>query len=218
VRTLARVGSIAIAAVDVGNVANTGWWQISSSGAEQGGRDLNDLATLLADDLTRGEKVALGFEAPLFIPLPSSTEGLGRQRIGEVGRPWCAGAGASTLAFGLQEAAFVLTALARKTHHPIRGGLDLAGLASDQFDLVLWEAFVSGPAKDRTAADPHIADARAAAIEFQRRYRSGHVTSDISETEVVSLGGAVLLGAGLSTDLTLLSAPCTVVKPPAVPT
>jgi len=190
------VHSIAIAVVDVGKVANTGWWHISISDGQCGGRDLNELATKLAKDLSDGVKVALGFEAPMFIPRASATAGLGRQRVGEAGRPWCAGAGATALAFGLQEAAFVLTDLALQIRRPIRAGLDLARLASNEL------------------AEPHIADARAAAVEFQRRYRSGAIVSDISESEVISLGGTALLVAGLTRDTTLVTVPCTVVKAP----
>ena len=210
------MSSVAVAVVDVGKVANTGWWHISVSNDQCGGHDLNEFVTYLLRDLSTGGKVALGFEAPMFIPLPSSTEGIGRQRVGDAGMPWCFGAGTIALAFGLQEAAFVLTALAQQSRQTIRAGLDMSRLASDELDLVVWEAFVSGAAKDHAAADPHVADARAAAVEFERRYGYAGFASDISENQVISLAGAALLAAGLTTDTTLVTSPCMVVKAPAV--
>ncbi|MBF6302547.1 hypothetical protein IU459_34150 [Nocardia amamiensis] len=204
---------LVIAAVDVGKLANVGWWRIAEVEAS-GGRDLDDLVTSLAADLNEGRPVALGFEAPLFIPNPSSTGGLGRQREGEAGRPWCAGAGTITLAFGVQQASYVAHRIAGTLHRPIRAGVDAESLLDGSLDLLIWEAFVSAGSKDRAAADPHISDARAAAEEFQRRAATGHVRSDIAATQVLNLVAAALLASGLATDTSLLTSPCVVVKSP----
>ncbi len=79
---------LVVAAVDLGSLANIGWWRVDADGLDAGGRDLNALAELLVADLSVGASVALGFEAPLFLPRPSSTSGLNRQRLGDRGRPW----------------------------------------------------------------------------------------------------------------------------------
>ncbi|MGK8553767.1 hypothetical protein [Nocardia gipuzkoensis] len=204
---------LVVAAVDVGKLANVGWWRIAGVEAS-GGRDLDDLVTSLAADLGEGRPVALGFEAPLFIPNPSATGGLGRQREGEAGRPWCAGAGTITLAFGVQQASYVMHRIAGTLRHPIRAGVDPDSLLSGALDLLIWEAFVSAGSKDRTAADPHISDARAAAEEFQRRAATGHVRSDVADTRVLNLAAAALLASGLAADTALLTSPCVVVKSP----
>ncbi|WP_040783664.1 hypothetical protein [Nocardia pneumoniae] len=204
---------LVVAAVDVGKLANVGWWRIAGVEAS-GGRDLDDLVTSLAADLDGRRPVALGFEAPLFIPNPSATGGLGRQRVGEAGRPWCAGAGTIALAFGVQQASYVMHRLAETLHRPIRAGVDAASLLSGSLDLLVWEAFVSAGSKDRTAVDPHISDARAAAEEFQRRATTGRIRSDVADTQVLNLVAAALLASGLAADTSLLTSPCVVVKSP----
>lgn len=208
-RTVSRV----VAVVDVGSIRNLGWWRRGPDGAA-GGADLDTLAALLAADLAAGRAVALGLEAPLFVPVPDTPDRIGRQRAGEAGRPWCAGAGTSALAFGIQETAYLTQRIAAQASGPLRTGVDPSAYLADALDLLLFEAFVSAAAKDRTATDPHIADARAAAEEFHRRASTGTITSDITAPTVLNLAVAALLSSGLSDDLGLLSEPCVVVKAP----
>lgn len=80
--------------------------------------------------------------------------------------------------------------------------------------LVVWEAFVSGKAKHRSAADPHIDDARVAVAEFASRLAEGDVLSDIDEPNVLNLAGAALLASGLTEDVALLTQACVVVRAP----
>jgi hypothetical protein len=56
---------------------------------------------------------------------------------------------------------------------------------------------VSGKAKDRSATDPHIDDARRAVNEFRARLTSGKVWSDIDEPAVLTLTVAALLTSDL---------------------
>jgi hypothetical protein len=86
------MSELVVAAVDVGAVRNIGYWRDSADGSG-GGTKLEELAAQVAADLDLGRRVALGFEAPLFVPMPEDSDGLNRQRTGERGRPWCAGAG-----------------------------------------------------------------------------------------------------------------------------
>jgi hypothetical protein len=62
---------VIVVAVDVGELANIGWRRREASGKSSGGRDLYDLVEVVAADLGAGIPVALGFEAPLFIPRPA---------------------------------------------------------------------------------------------------------------------------------------------------
>ncbi|MCE5292440.1 MAG: hypothetical protein LLG14_24845 [Nocardiaceae bacterium] len=204
-----------VAAVDVGALKNVGWWRIGPSLAA-GGRDLDSLADALAGDLNLGRSVALGIEAPLFIPSPTSTTGLCRQRNGEAGRPWCAGAGTAALAIGTQQTAYLLNRIASLLDMPPRVGIDATDFLAGSLDLLVWEAFVSAGSKDRSADDPHVWDARAAAEEFERRATTGTIHTDIVDADVLNLAAAALLAAGLTTDLSLLSQPCVVVRPPVV--
>ena len=130
----------------------------------------------------------MGFEAPLFIPRPSSTLGLSRQRVGDRGRPWSAGAGTGALALGIQQAAYVFACLAER----IRPRVSFApsALIEGGAELLIWEAFVSGNAKDRNAVDPHVDDARLAVAEFARRLAHGDVYSDVDEPLVLNLAAA----------------------------
>jgi hypothetical protein len=92
--------------------------------------------------------------------------------------------------------------------------LEPAALTNPTVNFVLWEAFVTGKAKDKSALEPHIADARAAVLELARRLDTGHVESDIASEAVFSLIGAAALRARLSTDLDLLDTACLVIKAP----
>lgn len=205
-----------IAAVDVGARANIGWW-VEDPGGGRGGNDLDELTGLLVGACNDGAPVALGFEAPLFIPAVDEIDRLGRQRVGERGRPWSAGAGTAALAMGFQQCTYVLTGLAGRMDRPLPVSVDAADLAAGEPVLVLWEAFVSGAGKDRDSLDPHVSDARAAVTEFAARLAAGPVASDIEDTQVVSLVGAAVLAAGLTDDLSLLRQPCPVIRVPDLP-
>lgn len=55
-----------------------------------------------------GVKVARGFECPLWVPVPDDPSGLTAGRAADGNRAWSAGAGASALAAGLTETAWIL--------------------------------------------------------------------------------------------------------------
>lgn len=203
---------ISVIAVDVGSPLNIGWWRDSPSQHSTSGRDLDSLVDAVSSDLLAGRAIALGFEAPLFVPAPSTQAGLNRQRVGEKGWPWCAGAGAGALALGIQQSAYVFTTLAVRVHPRVT--FDPSALMSGEANLLVWEAFVSGKSKNRAAADPHVDDARLAVLEFRRRLSTGTVGSDIDDTAVLNLAAAGLLASGLTDDTQLLHQPCVVVAPP----
>ena len=210
------IGPDVIAALDVGSVSkgNVGWCH-RHKGEELTGRDLDDLGRVISDDLASGLRVALGFEAPLFVPLPDTEQELCKARSGEGSRPWSAAGGLGSMGIAVQESAYVLGVIASRLSLPITVAVEADGLVDPNVKLVLWEAFVSGKAKDMTSADPHIADARAAVAELARRIESNDVASDVSGGgSVFSLIGAAVLRSGLSADLSLLSTECLVVKAP----
>lgn len=203
---------INVIAVDVGSLLNIGWWRVAASGESSFGRDLDGFVDVIAADLLRGDAVAAGFEAPLFIPRPTSMAGLNRQRIGDHGRPWSAGAGTGALALGVQQVAYVFARLADMARP--RVSFAPSALIHGNADLLVWEAFVSGKAKNRTAVNPHVDDARLAVDEFLRRLALGDVYSDIQEPLVLSLAAAGLIASGLTDDVEMLKQACVVVKPP----
>ena len=201
-------------AIDVGRIDRIGWYVIGPTG-ERGGESIDDLADELVAALDRGEQVALGLEAPMFVPVPSTPAQIGRQRDGENGRPWSVGAGATVLAFGLQECAYLLCAVAERGAVRPRVGFDPTGLHDGSIDLLVWEAFVSGkakPPKGSVIPLPHQEDARAAATAFIARWAGGTIGSDVSCPRPLNLAAASLIASGLSDDPRLLTAPCLVVK------
>lgn len=204
-----------IAAVDVGSVArgNIGWCHLAD-GAEQTGRRLDEIAEVVADDLNAGRRVALGFEAPLFIPLPDDEDALCKARRGEGSHAWSAAAGLGALALAAQEATYVLTRIANNVAERPTVSMEVAAFHDPGVGMVLWEAFVTGKGKDRSNPDPHVADARAAVRELVQRLEAGDVASDVDHDEVLSIIGAAVLRSGLSQDLGLLGAGCIVIKAP----
>jgi hypothetical protein len=71
-------------------------------------QDPDLLVERLAEDLKNECSVALGFEAPLFIPIPQLSSSLSRSRSGEGPRAWSASAGLSVTSLCLHQAAWIL--------------------------------------------------------------------------------------------------------------
>src|SRR5688572_4794606 len=74
-------------------------------------QDPDLLVDRLAQDLNRNCSVALGFEAPLYIPVPQLSSDLSRARPGEAQRAWSAPVGLSVAALCLHQAAWILRAV-----------------------------------------------------------------------------------------------------------
>lgn len=203
-----------LAAIDVGRVANVGWWHHQGRQGV-GGHDLDELCGLLSSDLAKGEQVALGFEAPLWVPLAKTVADLGKQRPGEGNRSWGASAGAAVLACGLQQSTYVLTEIARASPRAT-ATIDAVGWHDGDAQLLIWEAFVSGLAKDPHAEDPHVADAQAAVMELERRLTTGELRSDLEGDRAISIAGLAIHLAGLGHDASLLSTPTLVIKAPVL--
>ncbi len=207
---------VVVAVLDVGSAARTGWWRSPFDGPPTEGRHVDALCSELIRDLGGGGAVALGFEAPLWMPYAHKAARLGKARPDE--HPsWSAGAGATVLASGIQQMTYVLHRLAAETNeHPPAATLNPAELRSGDAQLLIWEAFVSGRAKDRSAAEPHISDARAAGQEFVRRWQSDSIRSDLGDADAISLAGLALVLSGLRTDLGVLAIAPIVVRAPAL--
>jgi len=130
--------SLVVAVVDVGAPQNIGWWrQVEGDG--RGGTNLDELGLLLAEDLNAGRSVALGFEAPMFIPRPFTADRLSRGRVGEGRWPWSGGPGTSVLASGIQQSTYLLSTLRVNVERLPQVGYDLAVLAGPYPRLVVWE-------------------------------------------------------------------------------
>lgn len=202
-----------VVAVDVGSVrTNFAWAGLDLPGRHpvgEGGTHPEGAALAVLEAIDAGRPVALGFEAPLMVPVSpvSPVEGwrtLGQARQGETvdgrSRPWSAGAGSGALATGLVQMAWILERVGGKralgcTTRPDRW---LAGDA----ELFVWEAFVSGAGKPvPTGITQHAADAAAAADTFADRLEEGTLrTSDVvcAPSSSFNLAAAAAAYAGLS--------------------
>jgi hypothetical protein len=105
-----------IAVVDIGKPgANFGWAMVGDTTAE--GTDIDVCVQTLAAALRNGP-LALGFEAPMFVPIRTDPKRLTAARSGEFGkglpsRPFSASAGATSLVTGMVVVSYILNALLR---------------------------------------------------------------------------------------------------------
>jgi hypothetical protein len=192
---------------DIGSVqsGNFGWW----SQAEAFGTKPSELANHVAALLNEGHPVALGFECPLFVPLPESELRLTSARPGEGSRAWSAGAGCGALATGIVQVAWVLTEVRRILGRIVPVHLQWSSFQAAGHGLFLWEAFVTGSAK--TAS--HTSDAHAGARAFIQSLPNPEAANAVvCESEVHSLIGAALLRTGWSEDISILKQPCLVLR------
>lgn len=194
---------------DIGSIRaqNFAWARHHPGDGFSDGTDIVDLAVAVAKDLSLGLRVALGFECPLFVPIPDDPMGLTSARCGEGTRPWCAGAGAGALATGLTEVVWVLREIRRLLSAPVAASLDRATFEHGA-GLYLWEALISGSAKGKT----HVDDARIGVRAFLASLPDPVAHNAIQEKNVYSLIGAALLRSEWSADLSLLRSACVVIR------
>lgn len=205
--------SPAIYCADIGSVANRrfGWARTEAAGHEierhRGGTEIDELVDAVSADLIAGRTVALGFECPLYLPVPEQALQLGRARAGEGNRSWSAGAGAGALATGAVQVAWTLRELRRRVPRT-PALLEWRAFVRAGRGLFLWEAFVT----DRAKAATHVDDATVAVTAFRDALADLDAANAVSGERPISLLGAALLWSGWSDDLALLRTPCLVIK------
>ncbi len=192
----ASMDDLVVFCADVGSVrsGNFGWACNSFPVDIVQARDRSSpahLAEAVAAQLCLGGPVALGFECPLFVPVPESADMLGAARPGEGNRAWSAGAGTGALATGLVQAAWVLAAIRSRCTDTV---LHLAWepFAHAGRGLLIWEAFVSATAKGLT----HVDDAAIAVEAFVRALPDPRTASTITAERPLSLAGAAAMWSG----------------------
>lgn len=195
---------------DLGSVArgNFGWFGRLTTGQSASGTDMPKLATAVSDRLNRGEVVALGFEAPMFVPFRDDPARLTKRRNGETNPNWIGGPGSAVLATGLAQVPWILREMKSKMKVTGRPTLRWEVFAAGEANLLLWEAFVSGSAKGRD----HVDDARIAVNAFRKVLPNPVQKNAISEPVVTCLVGAALLRTGWASDVGLLAESCLVIK------
>jgi hypothetical protein len=90
----------------------------------------------------------------------------------------------------------------------VRVTLDWRSFTADPQGLFLWEAFVTGAAKKAT----HVEDATVAVAAFLEALPNPPGRNVVHEERVLSLIAAAALWSGITSDATLLSSPCVVLR------
>jgi hypothetical protein len=206
-----------VAVIDIGKPGRNLGWAVDEPSDD--GTDLDACIDVLAAALSK-DALALGFEAPQFVPFRHDQTMLTQARQGDCGpglapRAFSAGPGATVLVTSLVIVPYVLHRL-RERVPAATATLEWRRPMTEPGQLLLWEAFVSDQRKDtitRHVETRHVEDARLAIADF--RLGIGHPASfksSVTTPECLSLLGLALLRTGWSTDLALLSTPCLVVR------
>lgn len=208
---------------DIGSVRGKrfGWARVDPARAveRECGKKINDLASAVAQDLTRGP-VSLGFECPLWVPVPAGDESseLGRARANEGSHAWSAGAGAAVTATSLVQIPWILQAV-RAQAPGLSAYLNWSKFREAGAGLHLWEVFVSGEGKSGLGLDlaadldKDVKDSVIGAELFVDLLPDPTVANAVEPAGAVhSLIGAALIRSGWSDDATLLAKPCLVLK------
>ncbi|CAN5654099.1 hypothetical protein BH24ACT22_BH24ACT22_06730 [soil metagenome] len=213
----------AIYACDVGSTraGNFGWVRVEPDTPKEikGCSDICALVTKIKEDLEHGYSIALGFEAPLFIPVPQSADDLSRGRQGEGNRPFSAQAGAYVTTLSMHQAAWVLREIYCSCGGTCTFMLNPQDWSPNKSRPILfcWEAFVAGSSKGEGGKQSHIQDAATAAMAFLRREEDLINSNAVTVEHPFSLIGAAALWSGWSTDLKILHHDQTLVIKPSKP-
>jgi len=170
-----------------------------------------DLVGDIAARISERESVALGIEAPLFIPVPNDKANLSKGRVNERDRSWAAPAGGYVAALAVHQCAWLLRELYGSCGQLCRITAEPEAWyrrAVTQPVIFCWEAFVSGPAHGK-----HAEDARTAAMYFHAH--QAQLVSAVSAENPLSLFGAAVLWSGWSDDSRWLKQPLVVLRPEA---
>jgi hypothetical protein len=209
-----------IYAVDIGSTRckagktpKFAWVQVDPSkpGSVVGSSDIGKLADWIIQDLQDRKSVALGFEAPLFIPVPEEASALSHGRKNEGNRAFAAPAGLAVATLGLHQAAWILGRIADSCGDSIEFETGAGSWPPSESHPILfcWEAFVADKAHGRT----HLQDAATAAMAFLSAESNLADATTITAERPLSLIAAAALWSGLATDPDVLHQPTVVIRP-----
>ncbi len=178
----------------------------------QGSSDIQLLIRRLELDIKEGYNVALGFEAPLFIPIPEDSKDLSKGRDGDGNRSFAAPVGLSVCTLGIHQSAWILKRLYETSSCKCDFTLDWQCWPPSGHRPVLfcWEAFVSGGAH----SNEHRRDAATAVVFFFDNEQNLQKANAVSAKNPISLIGAVAIWSGWTSDLDYLHYRSTLVLKP----
>ena len=173
--------------------------------------DISKLVECLLTDMANKKSIALGFECPLFMPVPLSADDLSKGRQGEGARSMFAPVGMTVTTLGIHQAAWIL----RKIYQSGCSGYQFTTEFSkwppstNRQILLCWEAFVSNDAH----SEDHVRDATTAAMFFLENEELLERVNAVTTEFPFSLIHAVALWTGWSTDMSGLHQTTLVLKP-----
>ena len=208
-----------VAVIDIGSPKvnpktkqnNIGWAIVGDE--TSCGCDLDKCIKALTRLLKAGP-LALGFEAPMFVPMRNKPVCLTSVRCGEGNRAFSASIGATALVASTVVVPYVL----RNLKQAVPDGTttlnwhDWSRNLTEPRKMLLFEAFVTNQNKQTDAR--HIEDAQLAAKELYTKLQNKEeIESSVTVDECFSILGAMLLRTGWTTDASVLSQSCLVVRP-----
>jgi len=205
----------AIYACDIGSIrAGTfAWARIGPDGGNPiASTDIDNLVSRLLQDVSTDDmSIAIGFESPLFMPVPADSSNLCHGRNGEGNRAMFAPSGATVATLGLHEIAWILKSIYDRAGVVLSYTLDWKVWPPQGASriLLIWEAFVSGVAH----SDSHEQDAATAAVFFQANENNLNIVNAVTTDKPLSMVHAAALWVGWAQDLERLSHGCLVLKP-----
>ena len=218
-------------AVDVGSTRSGrfAWARTVGAGTRwrvEGNASIESLVDCLVADLELSASVALGFEAPMYIPVPVDAASLSRARACEGSRAWCAPVGLTVSALSLHQMSWVLKSVASRLRRVPEFTLDWNRWWRGKGPvLYVWEAFVSETAHGREGdGRDHARDAATAVDCFRRTAWNGEPTSHLGvgvtnapdlDVPVLSLAATAAKWAGWKVDDRVLQEATLVLRPSA---
>jgi hypothetical protein len=195
---MAWTESLQVFCADVGSIARESFaWARRIPGTAEDEEvhqpeSIESIAAAVVHVIAHGEPVALGFEAPMFVPVPNDPARLGKARPCDAPSPsWSSNVGASVLATAIVQVPWILRYIHERVPD-LRVHVAWPSFAEQQGGLLLWEAFVSGAAKGET----HEEDARSGVQAFcEQLPNPGEATAEATERPL-SLMTAAAIWAG----------------------
>jgi hypothetical protein len=165
-----------------------------ASEAEHDPTSIEAMASAIVACLRADMPVAVGFEAPLFLPVPATPDTLGKARPTDTGAPsWSSQTGACVMATGIVQAAWVLRRVFEQAPEaPV--SLTWERFAGEGSGLLIWEAFVSSTAKGESHED----DARIGVEAFCQALPEPGDSETAAIPRPLSLAAMVCIWAGWS--------------------
>ena len=199
-------------ACDIGSVKSGSFaWARNENLADppSASNDIDALIASISADTVKGVPISLGFEAPLFLPVPDDSKSLNTSRRGESNRSMFAPVGAAVTTIAIHETAWILRQLRSVLPSQTDLTFDWKSDWQRKHQLFVWEAFVSSNAH----SDEHERDAATAVQYFLANKADLDSVNAVTCENPFSLIAASSLWFGWLTDLQLLHVPCLVLRP-----